>query len=259
MKSIGFLYLGMSKFKDHFSHNSTHYQKYRPNYPDELFSHLKSISKNHDQAWDVGTGNGQAAIKLAEHFDNVLATDPSSSQIENAIKHKAIQYQISLADNCPSEANSFDLITVAQAFHWFDFEPFFKEVSRVAKPDCILAIWTYTLASISPEIDRITNHFYSDIVGHYWPKERAHIEALYDDISIPYESVLSPKFNINLNYTMEDLIQYLGTWSAVKNYKLENQTDPLDLIRLELEQVWRDPGLERKVNWPVHLKTYCIK
>lgn len=57
---------------------------------------------------------------------------------------------------------------------------------------------------------------------------------------------------------MEDLIQYLGTWSAVKNYKLENHTDPLDLIRPELELVWPEPPIERKVTWPVHLKIYCI-
>lgn len=149
----------MSKFKDHFSLHSTHYQKYRPTYPDELFSYLKSISQNHNQVWDVGTGNGQAAIKLAEYFDKVLATDPSSPQIENAFKHKNVQYHISLAENCPAKESSFDLITVAQAFHWFDFEAFFKEVNRVAKPGCILAIWTYTLASISPEIDRVINHF----------------------------------------------------------------------------------------------------
>ena len=249
----------MSKFKDHFSHRSTHYQRYRPNYPDELFSYLKSISQNHNQVWDVGTGNGQAAIKLAEHFDKVLATDASGSQIENAIKHKAILYHISLAENCPAEENSFDLITVAQAFHWFDFEPFFKEVNRVAKPGCILAIWTYTLATINPQIDQVINHFYDDTIGKYWPRERVHIETLYDDISIPYESIPSPEFNIDLNYSMEDLLQYLGTWSAAKNYKLENKTDPLDLIRPDLERVWQKPGKERKVTWPVHLKTYSVK
>ena len=91
------------KFKDHFSGHAVEYAKFRPHYPDELFEHLASISPRHEVAWDCATGNGQAAVGLARHFDGVTATDASAQQIESAEPNDLISYRVA-----PAEASGID-------------------------------------------------------------------------------------------------------------------------------------------------------
>jgi ubiquinone/menaquinone biosynthesis C-methylase UbiE len=248
----------MSDFKDHFSGHSSNYQKYRPGYPKELFSYLNTLCEENKYAWDVGTGNGQCALALAAHFDAVLATDPSENQIRDAVRHDKIQYDVSPAEKCPEPDHSFDLITVAQALHWFDIDKFFNEVRRVVRPNGILAAWTYTHAVVSPEVDRIYSKFYTDIVGNYWPAERRYVEEKYQSIKFPFEDIESPQFKIQMEYSREDYLAYLGTWSAVKNYKLDKKHDPIDLIRSELSEIWSDSEELRVVTWPIHLKAGVV-
>ena len=50
----------------------------------QLFTYLASLCPAHDLAWDCATGNGQAAVALAPHFEQVIATDASAQQIDQA-------------------------------------------------------------------------------------------------------------------------------------------------------------------------------
>ncbi len=136
-------------FKDHFSQQAGDYAKYRPDYPEALFEFLAKTARGHELAWDVGTGNGQAALGLTKYFDRVLATDPSEKQIQNAVRHAQISYSVasSVQTNVPSR--NVDLITVAQALHWFDFNAFYREARRVLKPDGLIAVWCYGLNEIT--------------------------------------------------------------------------------------------------------------
>ena len=244
----------METFKDHFSGHSSNYKKYRPVYPVELYQYLSGLCDSHQHAWDAGTGNGQCALKLVEYFDHVLATDPSANQIKDAVAHDRIEYHVSKAENCPASTNSLDLVTVAQAIHWFDFELFFNEVKSVLKPNGILAFWTYTLATISPEVDAITNYFYRDVVGKYWPIERSFVEDKYKGISIPFDEIETPSFEIKINYNMQDYLAYLGTWSAVKNFNKDHHSDPIDLINSRMSDAWGNAKEQRIVTWPIHLR-----
>jgi ubiquinone/menaquinone biosynthesis C-methylase UbiE len=153
------------RFKDHFSKQAADYAKFRPRYPKELFRRLASIAPDTQLAWDCATGTGQAAIELAEFFDRVIATDASEKQIANAERHPRVEYRAATAEESGLDAASVDLVTVAQALHWFDLDRFYAEVRRVLKPQGLLAATAYKLAKISPEIDLIVNHYYSDIVG----------------------------------------------------------------------------------------------
>lgn len=249
----------MGVFKDHFSHSSSQYQKYRPTYPDDLFKFLAMLCHENHYAWDVGAGNGQAALKLSNYFEKVLATDPSANQIKSAVQNSNIQYDISRAESCPASDQSFDLITVAQAFHWFNFDQFYAEVNRVAKKGAFLAVWTYTLVRIDPKVDILVEHFYHNIVGQYWPAERRHVETQYENIPFPFEQIEAPKFYIELNYSMNDLLKYLATWSAVKNYRLKNDADPIELIREDVMKVWVNPEEIKKIVWPINLKIGRVK
>jgi SAM-dependent methyltransferase len=224
--------------KDIFSKNSHEYAQFRPSYPIELFAYLATLAKEHTCAWDVATGNGQAAKMLTHYFERVIATDLSAKQIEHAFLHEKISYRVAIAEDSKLDDKSIDLITVAQAFHWFHHQKFAKEVARIAKNDAILAIWCYGLLTISSSIDNIIQHFYKDVLGTYWDQERKLVENNYEEVDLPFTSITSPFFPMSAQWTFEHLLGYLRTWSAVQKFITITSEDPLKPVLNELQRAW---------------------
>lgn len=241
-------------FKDHFSRQSSDYSRYRPHYPEALFRYLASMINDRRLAWDCATGNGQAAVALAPLFQRVIASDPSQQQIDHSIPHEKIRYIVAAAENSGLESDSVDLITVAQALHWFDLEKFYAEARRVLRPGGMLAVWCYGLTRISPLVDAVIGRFYNDIVGSFWPPERILVEQGYRALPFPFAEQKSPPFQMEASWTMEHLMNYLGTWSAVQRYREHQHRDPLAMIRNELTEAWGGPATVLPVRWPISLR-----
>ncbi len=246
-------------FKDHFSGHAGEYEAFRPNYPAELFEYLASIAPQRELVWDCATGNGQAAIGIAPYFAAVIATDASAQQIEQARQCGNVRYAVAPASAAPIAESSTDLVTVAQALHWFDLPAFYAEVRRVARPDAVLAVWCYEMHSITPKIDAIVSRLYHDIVGAYWPPERKLVENGYATLAFPFEERISPPFRMAEHWDFSRFLGYLGTWSSVKRYQCSTGADPIDLVRLELEAAWGDLTLTRNVIWPLHVRAGVIR
>jgi SAM-dependent methyltransferase len=241
-------------FADHFSRQSSQYTQFRPRYPAELFAYLASLVERRDCAWDCGTGNGQAAVDLAKHFAKVIATDPSENQIAHAIANDRVEYLVARAEACPLPDASVDLVTVAQAVHWFDRPRFYDEVRRVVRPNGVLAVWSYPLATIAPAIDALVWELYDPIVGAYWPPERALIMERYATIDFPFEEIAPPDFSMTAEWTLDDLLGYLGTWSSVVRYRQQRGADPLALIDKQLAEAWGPADVARTVRWPLYCR-----
>ena len=241
-------------FKDHFSSASPDYARFRPSYGRELFAYLASLVPDHRLAWDCATGNGQAAVPLSGVFDRVIATDASEEQIQSAIQNPRIEYRVAPAERTNLEATSCDIITVAQALHWFDLAAFYAEAKRVLKAEGVLAVWSYNLLRINPVIDAIVNHFYTDTVGSFWPPERKLVEKGYRDLPFPFEELNAPEFAITAEWSADALLGYLGTWSASRRYQKELGQDPIPLIERELRNAWPDPGKPLLVRWPLAIR-----
>lgn len=242
------------EFKDHFSQQADDYAKYRPNYPAALFEFLAQAVKPHELAWDCGTGNGQAALGLAAHFDRVIATDPSAKQIQNAVQHEKIDYFVAPAEQTSIPSHSVDLITVAQALHWFRFEPFYEEVRRVLKPDGMLAVWCYGLSRINPEVDKVVRHYYMNVVGPYWPPERRYIDEKYRTIPFPFAELPAPEFHMKAEWRLNDFMGYLQTWSATQQFRQKNDQNPLDIVHRMLAKTWGPAHERRTIRWPLYLR-----
>jgi hypothetical protein len=240
-----------SDFQDHFSGFSGDYRSYRPSYPADLFSWLASISSGHERAWDCATGTGQAATRLAEHFFEVIATDASETQIASAEKRDNVQYYPARAEDSGIETESVDLVTVAQAIHWFDQKAFRAEADRVLKKEGIVAVWAYDLLHISPAIDDVVNHLYGPILEKHWPPERRIIEQGYRDIDFPYQKIVAPEFSMNSTWNLAGLAGYLNTWSAVKRYIQERKTNPVEIVFDDLSAAWGKAENEYQVVWPM--------
>ncbi len=244
----------MSEFKDHFSQGSDQYQQYRPTYPLKLFSYLASRSPDTQLVWDCATGSGQAAIALADHFEQVIATDASQSQINNVQAHPRITYRCAAETDPDISDNSVSLITVAQALHWFNTNRFFDEVERVLKPQGALAIWSYNLLEVSSDIDTVIHDLYFNTIYDNWPPERRLVEDNYQSITLPFNEVEAPVFEMSLDWDYQQLVGYLQTWSAVKRYHKRTNTNPLDQHLTALQDAWGNPGLKQTIHWPLTLR-----
>ena len=151
-------------------------------------------------AWDVACGNGQAAIDLVEHFDQVHATDISEEQIAHAHLHPRVQYSVQLAEETNFAENQFDLVSVAQALHWFDYDRFWPEVKRVLKPKGVFAAWGYSWFSINTVADQALNENFLAPIESYWAKENQLLWDGYRDIPFPFERIEAPKFKMNVEW-----------------------------------------------------------
>ncbi|MHA3788744.1 class I SAM-dependent methyltransferase [Flavobacterium hauense] len=243
--------------KDNFSIQAKGYSKYRPYYPSEMIAYIASFAENKQSALDVATGNGQVAVELAKHFKQVYATDISEKQLANALQKDNIIYKVERAEQTSFADSQFDLITVAQAIHWFDFEAFYKEVHRILKPDGVFAVLGYGLFTVNGESEKLLKHFYNDITGPYWDAERRYLDENYTTIPFPFEEVEVKQFTNEFTWTFEQLTGYLETWSAVQHYIKKNGSNPVDVIRDELKEYW-EKG-DKKVTFPLLLRIGKLK
>lgn len=238
-------------FKDHFSSHAEAYARSRPGYPPALFAHLVSLAPSHQLAWDCATGNGQVAIGLARHFDRVVATDASAAQIDHAFRHERIAYRVEPAEATSLDAASVDLVTVGQALHWFDLDRFYAEVRRVLRTGGVIVAWCYGRCTVAPDIDAIIDRYYVEIVGPFWPPERIFVESGYRTLPFPFARVPLPAFDMQAEWTAEELLAYLGTWSATKRFEAHHGRDPRDEIAEPLVNAWGSRHLRRRMEWPL--------
>ena len=216
-----------------------------------MFRWLGSVAPSTELAWDCATGSGQAAVELAEVFERIIATDASEKQIANAERHQQVEYRVATAEKSGLASSSVDLITVAQALHWFDLDRFEAEARRVAKPRGIVAAWAYKLATVSPTIDAVVNHYYTEVVGPYWPAERVLVEK-FEELPFPFHEIETPAFTMAAEWSVEQLLGYLRTWSATQRFMAAKQQNPLEEVERALREAWSSEM--RRVIWPLTLR-----
>ncbi len=240
-------------YPDHFSASAAAYARFRPHYPDALFDWLGTISPARNRAWDCATGSGQAAIPLARRFRMVIASDASLAQL-NSADGTILQRVASVAEVAPIRTSSLDLVTVAQALHWFALPRFFAEVARCLVPGGVLAVWTYSLCRIEPDIDAILREFYDHTLAGCWPQERGMVDSGYATLDLPFTTIPPPSFAMSVEWNLDALLGYVGTWSAVRQYQARHAADPMPGIRGRLLPSWGDADRVRLIRWPLSLR-----
>ena len=241
-------------FKDHFSGHAAAYAASRPGYPRELLDWAIELPAARRLAWDCATGSGQAALGLAERFERVIATDASARQLEHAVPHPRIEYRVAPAEASGLPDGSVDLVTVAQALHWFDFDRFYEEVRRVLAPGGALAVWTYDLTRVDPALDRLIDRLAKETVKRYWPPERRWVDEQYRTIPFPFAEVAAPAFELREEWDLSRFLGYLNTWSANVRYRQASGRDPVAELTPEIAAAWGRGGGIRTVRWPLALR-----
>jgi ubiquinone/menaquinone biosynthesis C-methylase UbiE len=236
---------------DHFSAVARSYAQFRPRYPRALFEFVASLVARHARAWDCGAGTGQATLQLAEWFDEVCATDVSPEQIARAPAHPRVRWQVAAAESSGLRARSADLVTVAQALHWFDHRPFYDEVRRVAAPHAAIAAWTYGAPVMEGAVGASLTHFARETLRSYWPPERRYVDDEYRTIPFPFERVAAPRFELRHRWDRSHVLGYTRTWSATVRYQQQHDRDPVRQLAEALETLWPNESEARAIVWPL--------
>jgi SAM-dependent methyltransferase len=240
---------------DHFSRQAPAYASCRPHYPERLFDHLAGLVRRHDLAWDCAAGSGQAAIPLARRFTRVLATDISAAMLGQAVPTPGVEYRVAPAETSGLGDASADLVTVAQALHWLDWEGFYREAVRVLVPGGVLAVWTYGIQQLDdPRLDEVLQRFYHEIVGPFWSPERRHVESGYRTLPFPFPELGAPPLAMEEFWSLTQLLGYVGTWSATQRFREAEGHNPLGQLGEDLARHWGSPSLARRIRWPLSLR-----
>lgn len=246
-------------FPDYFSEQAATYAAARPDYPLTLFERLAELTPSRSLAWDCGTGNGQAARGLAGFFQRVIATDASAEQIAHAKPSPHVEYRVAAVERSGLASRSVDLVTVAQALHWFDHDRFYTEVRRVAVSRGIIAAWSYGTCRVTPELEPFLREFEHVTVGRYWPPNRCWVDEGYRTIPFPFAEIAMPSFDLRVIWTLGQLGEYLRSWSAVRRYRQDHGQDPVDPLLDRIRHHWGDPDRPREVTWPLSFRVGRIE
>jgi SAM-dependent methyltransferase len=240
--------------KNWFDQGGSDYARFRPEYPQQLADYLASVAPDAQLALDVGCGNGQLTQLLAAHFSQVVGLDPSADQIANASPGERISYQCAPAERLPLADGSASLITAAQAAHWFDLPAFYGEVRRIGRPGGVLALISYGVLELEPQLNQRFQHFYWQEIGPYWPPERKLVDSGYATIDFPFEEFKAPAMQMRVEWRLPEFLGYLQTWSAVRSAREAGRADILVQFASELEALWGDPSIQRSVTWPINMR-----
>lgn len=244
-----------ASLKHDFSDRAASYAEFRPDYPESLFAFIASLVTRRRLAWDCGTGNGQAAVGLARYFERVAATDASVAQLAHARPHPRVEYRVAPADASGFPDASVDVVTVAQALHWFDLDRFYAEVRRVLARGGALVVWTYGEPHLDDsELDAVLQRFSRETLAPYWTPERRHVRAGYRTLPFPFREVPSPALTLERHWTLPALAGYVRTWSAVARSTAACGTDPVVTLEAALAGHWGEPMTRHRVAWPLTVR-----
>ena len=224
--------------RDYYGGHAADYARSRPGHPEQLYQQLFQLAPHRRLAWDVGTGNGQVAMRLGEEFEAVWASDMSSLQLQHATNHPRVTYHLSEAHQSGLADNSVALVTAASAVHWFDQEKFYREALRVLSPGGVLAVWTYAPDLVAPEPAATLVRELAEVLRQDWPPGIEWVDRRYTDLPFPLPRIELERIDFALEWSLDSLCGWVDTWSGVRRYRQRTGRDPMPGLRKQLLQCW---------------------
>ena len=234
-----------------FEQGGARYAAGRPVSPGKLAFTLEGLVSNHTLAVDVGCGTGQLSVLLAEHFKSVRAFDPSESQLAHARPHPRVSYARAPAEALPIASGSANLITAAQAAHWFDRPRFYAEVRRIAAPGAVLALITYNNAEADTEAMKPIGQLYQAL-DPWWRPEREDVETAYARFDFPFDAIPAKGGAIIHDWTFEEMRAYLESWSARRAARADGEDEMINGYLDKARKAWGEG--EIRVRWPITIR-----
>lgn len=169
--------------------------------------------------------------RLAEFCRTVVGTDKEGAILEEAKKKAPANCTFieAPAEVLPFPNNSFDLITVAQAFHWFDQQAAIKEFKRVARQGALVAIFRKR----AKDGARILRDFVWEVLIQY--VDLSTMQRTQDDFSslrqAGFASCERIEFPHNEHYSPDEYLGFIRTHSTFNLIPEEKRSAYLNDIR----------------------------
>lgn len=250
------------------------YAKYRPTYPWSLYEHIKEYhdkvtgGKPIKEAVDLACGTGQATQDVAKLSEHVIGFDHAEVMVEQANKQfsdSQFDFKVGADLTFAKELKpgSVDLLTVAEAAHYFHYPEFWGEAAKVLAPGGTLAIFSYFLFAFPdyPEVGELIKGYAldSDKCGPYFDSGIDLLSNQYRDLveNIPKNEFdqIEHRTNLNTEFRPTDpfelvkkdtpvglMISLLKTWSPYFNWKNDNPGKP-DIADAVMEEITKRTGL----------------
>jgi SAM-dependent methyltransferase len=181
----------------------------------------------------------------------VVATDASRGQLESRRSGWNLRYALARAERAPLADGAADLVTVAQALHWFDLPAFFTEARRVLRPGGLLAAWCFFLPEVNPVVDAAVSRLYHEVFDGYMPPQVGLVIDRYRTVSPPFGEVARTEVDMVERWDLDRFARYLGTWAAVAYCREQTGREPIVEIKPELARGWGSPDALREVRWTI--------
>jgi SAM-dependent methyltransferase len=238
-----------------FGREAEKYSAARPQYPDALFDWLSGLAPARELAWDCGAGSGQAALKLASHFSEVIATDLDGRQLALAPRRPNIDYRIGGAEADLGLNQAVDLIACGCSIHWFDLPAFYPRAWQALKRGGVIAAWTYDWPwTGSTRVDAVLQKLKEDVLGPFWGENSVHYFGRYRNLPFPFAEVECPLFYMEIASSQDEFCRFLATWSAAIKFEQLQKQSPLALIESELAQAWEAEPPALPIRTPLHMR-----
>ena len=207
---------------------SESYAKYRDIYPEQLYDRLRELGVAADgSTWlDIGTGTGVLPQNMYNEKAQITGVDISKEQIHyarlNAEKHHwNINYIVSPAESTGLPDNSFDSITAAQCFWYFDREKIRSEIKRLLKPAGIL-IKIYLTYTLDDEIASMSHQLVKQF-NRNWTPAKSGSKDMFDEL---FEGRVTESFECEIPFTRESwhgrMCACRGTLASMDEEPFEN-------------------------------------
>lgn len=185
----------------------------------------------------------------------MIATDRSDEQLRHALPAPRVDYRCAGAEASGLPDRSVDLVTAAQALHWFDIDAFFQEARRVLAPGGAIAVWGYGDPIMdAPALEATVHELNRGTLEPYWPPERSLLLAGYSAVDLPFDEIPMPRLELEERWTLTHFTGYLRTWSATSRYQARHGHDPVADVERALIAQWGNPEEPRVIRWPLHLR-----
>ncbi|UYP44080.1 hypothetical protein NEF87_000365 [Candidatus Lokiarchaeum ossiferum] len=155
--------------KTRFTSRSKYFSKFRPSYPNEIINLLKKkrILQETTTIADIGSGTGILSELFLKENNLVYGIEPNSEMRQESAKllqiYPNFQPLNGSAEATSLRSDSIDLITVGQAFHWFDMKQAIFEFKRILKSrGTVLLVW-----NLRKTVGSSFNEIYEDIMLKY--------------------------------------------------------------------------------------------
>lgn len=159
--------------------------------------------------------------------------------------------------------SSVDLVTIAQAMHWFHLPDFYKQVKfLLKKPNGVIAAWCYTVPEVDESVDAVFKPFYSIDSHPFWEPQRKLVDDQYMNINFPFDPVdgtnnTGPfdQFVIEKVMDLDSYFTYLKSWSGYQTAKDKGVELLTDDVIEKFNRAWNQDGKGKKVvRFPIYLR-----